>query len=213
MFHHRIILGSQSPRRRELLARAGFEFDVMSADPSVEGGLCSGCSPDELVVRWAVNKAGDIAKQMKASSLNSHSKTESADSANSRETLIITADTVAEVDGQILGKPRDEDDARRMLQMMSGRSHRCLTGVCLWDAATSDHVGRLAISDLYMHPLSESQITAYLQTDKWIGKSGAFGFQDGPDWLELRTGLASTVIGLPVELLPEWIKEFYDIER
>ncbi len=190
-----LILGSQSSRRQELLRDAGYEFEVMIPDPSVEGGLCSGCSPSEMVVQWAVNKANDIAKQIQSNKSSFKTGT------------ILTADTIAEVDGQILGKPRDEYDAERMLRLLSGREHRCLTGICVWDVATREFIQDIAIARLRMDLLSDTDLQDYLDSDQWAGKSGAFGFQDGPDWLHLSEGLATTVVGLPIELVPNWFEQ------
>jgi septum formation protein len=176
-----------------MLRDAGYPFEVMTPDPAVEGGLCSGCSPDELVLQWAINKAVDIARQIR-------------DRGEPRSGTILTADTIAEVDGQILGKPRDEADAERILKLLSGRKHRCLTAVCLRDIATGVHFSVLEVAELEMRQLTDSELQEYLDTDKWVGKAGAFGYQDGPDWLELRRGLASTVVGLPIERLPDYFQ-------
>ena len=183
-----LILASQSPRRKLLLEEAGYEFTVMAPDQSVEQGLCSGCMPEQMVSDWALRKALDIARQV-------------------QHGLILSADTIAELDGQILGKPRDEDHAFKMLRLLSGRIHRVLTGVCLLDVRRSVYLQKMDIAVMRMDSLTDQQIEEYVATDGWVGKAGAFGFQDGPDWLHLESGLASTVVGLPVEKLPEWFAE------
>ncbi len=183
-----LVLASQSPRRRELLAEAGYEFAIISPDPRVEQGLCSGCTPEELVARWALNKALDVLPRTDAD-------------------IILAADTIAEIDGQILGKPRDEQDAERMLRQLSGRRHRVLTSVCLFDCRRKVWLQHVEVSILRMEPIDDRQLAEYLASDGWVGKAGAFGFQDGPPWLYLESGLASNVVGLPVERLPGWLKE------
>lgn len=183
-----LVLASQSPRRRELLSEAGYQFTIIAPDQRVEQRLCSGCTPAELVAEWALNKALDVLPQTNAD-------------------LILAADTIAEIDGQILGKPRDEADAERMLRMLSGRRHRVLTGICLFDVRRHVWLQKVEVSVLFMEPLSDALLADYLASDGWVEKAGAFGYQDGPDWLQLEQGLASNVVGLPVERLPEWFAE------
>ncbi|MBX3418122.1 MAG: septum formation protein Maf [Pirellulaceae bacterium] len=187
-----LVLASQSPRRRELLAEAGYQFTIITPDQKVEQRLCSGCTPEELVAEWALSKALDVLPQSNAD-------------------YILAADTVAEIDGQILGKPRDEADAERMLRMLSGRRHRVLTGVCLFDVRRHLWLQKVEVSVLCMRPLTEEQLADYLASDGWMEKAGAFGYQDGPDWLCLEQGLASNVVGLPVEQLPEWFAELAEL--
>src|SRR5436190_23753492 len=112
----RIILASASQRRRELLEAAGFNFVVIPPAEDVECGVCSEFGPAGLVADLAYRKAAAVRKTLGKESPG----------------LILAADTVAECDGFILGKPRDELDARTMLIQLSGREHRVLTGVCLW---------------------------------------------------------------------------------
>jgi septum formation protein len=188
-----LILASQSPRRKSLLEEAGYEFTVMAPDQSVEQGLCSGCTPEQMVSDWALRKALDIARQV-------------------QESLILSADTIAELDGQILGKPRDEDHAFKMLRLLSGRVHRVLTGVCMLDVRRAVYLQKMETAVMRMDPLTDQQIEEYVATDGWVGKAGAFGFQDGPDWLHLESGLASAVVGLPVESLPKWFAELADLQ-
>ena len=113
-----LILASQSPRRKELLTEAGYTFSVCAPDDSVEKGVCSKCSPSQLVVDSAVAKAAAIAGQ---------SAQQGTDG-----TIILAADTVGVCKAEVLGKPVDADHARRMLRLMSGTAHEVLTGVCLW---------------------------------------------------------------------------------
>jgi len=105
---------------------------------------------------------------------------------------------------EILGKPVDADHAQQMLELMSGTVHEVLTGVCLWHMPSNQFLTFLEKTTVEMDVLSDEMISEYLDTDLWIGKAGAFGFQDGLDWVRIVEGLASTVVGLPVERLPEW---------
>jgi septum formation protein len=161
---------------------AGYQFDIVVPDESVEQGICSDCSPAEYVSRLAQAKAANVALK-------------------TRQGIIIAADTVAECRGQILGKPRDADHARSMLHWMSGQVHRVLTGVCIWTRPENRIELMVDVTELRMDLLSESMIEDYLASDQWIGKAGAFGFQDGLDWVQIVRGSASNVIGLPMEKL------------
>lgn len=183
-----LILASQSPRRRQLLHDAGFTFEVIAPADSVEKGICSNCGPDQLVVDAAVAKAGAIA-------------------AGIEKGIILGADTVACCKAEILGKPIDVDHARSMLKLMSGTVHDVLTGVCLWHRPSNQFRSYLQRTTLEMQLLSEKTIEDYLDTDQWIGKAGAFGYQDGLDFVRIIDGLESTVVGLPVEKIQTWIDE------
>lgn len=186
--NHKLILASQSPRRKSLLESAGYTFVVDAPDDSVERGICSSCSPEELVVESAFLKAAAIANQHESG-------------------LVLAADTVAVCGSETLGKPRDRDHAERMLRMMSGKVHRVLTGVCLRLIGTNRIKTWLEQTTLVMSVLDDEKLEEFLDSDGWVGKAGAFGYQDGLDWVHIKEGLESTVVGLPVEKLPEWIKE------
>ncbi len=178
----RLILASGSPRRRQLLAAAGYIFNVILPDDSVECGVCSSEGPAALVAELAYRKAANVARRAGAG-------------------LIIAADTVAECRGQILGKPVDQDHARQMLQELSGREHRVLSGVCLWRVPDGSPDVRVEVTTLKMDQLTEDQLQEYLDSDTWQGKAGASGYQDGLDWITLLEGSESNVVGLPMELL------------
>tara|TARA_Y100000588_G_C14063592_1_gene842599 strand:- start:392 stop:967 length:576 start_codon:yes stop_codon:yes gene_type:complete len=179
-----LILASQSPRRKSLMHEYGYTFLVHPPSDTAEGGMCSGETPPELVVRLAKQKAEDVAKQYE-------------------HAVIIGCDTVAECMGTVLGKPVDIDDARRMLTMLRGKDHRVLSGLCIWKRPSDKVTLKLDITTLHMDEVTDSQIEAYLATDKWQGKAGAFGYQDGWDWLHVIQGSETNVIGLPMEVLSD----------
>ena len=183
-----IILASSSPRRKELLARFGYRFRVVEPDPSAECGICSRESPPELVARLAYQKAANVIEKIDGG-------------------LVLACDTVAECVAIILGKPEDRGHAKQMLERLRGRNHSVYSGLCLWDKASAQRHVRVDVSRLWMEPISDSQIEAYLDTDQWIGKAGAFGFQDGPDWIRLDQGSATNVVGLPMEMLEKMLAE------
>ena len=179
-----LILASQSPRRKSLMHEYGYSFLVHTPSDTAEGGMCSGETPPELVVRLAKQKAEDVAKQYE-------------------HAVIIGCDTVAECMGTVLGKPVDIDDARRMLTMLRGKDHRVLSGLCIWKRPSDEVTLKLDITTLHMDEVTDRQIEAYLATDKWQGKAGAFGYQDGWDWLHVIQGSETNVIGLPMEVLSD----------
>jgi len=182
----KLILASGSPRRRELLTEAGYDFTVVRPSELAECGVCSGESPPELVARLAYQKAADVATRVGPA-------------------IIVACDTVAECHGQILGKPRDEDHARAMLALLSGKRHRVYSGLCVWHVPTGEPQVRVAETTLNMDVLASGQIDEYLSTCAWEGKAGAFGYQDGLTWVHVEQGSRSNVVGLPMELLAEML--------
>jgi septum formation protein len=185
----RLILASQSPQRRKLLEQAGYSFEVISPHPNAECGICSGETPNELVARLAKQKAADVASRID-------------------EGIVLACDTVAECSGQILGKPQDVEHARQMLTLLSNRIHHVYSGLCLWDRPSDRVVERVAVTKLKMEQISDNELERYLDSEAWQDKAGAFGYQDGPDWLRIVAGSESNVIGLPMESLCEMLAEF-----
>jgi len=186
-----IILASGSPRRRELLQEAGYNFTVIQPAEDVECGVCSEFGPAGLVADLAYRKAAAVRKTL----------------GNDSAAVVVAADTVAECDGFILGKPRDELDARAMLTQLSGREHRVLTGVCLWPLDGGAPVIRVAVSKLRMDTLTDAQLDEYIASGQWEGKAGSFGYQDRLGWVHVVEGSESNVVGLPMELLAEMLGE------
>ncbi len=184
-----IILASTSPRRQQLMTDAGFDFQVFAPDETAECGICSRETPPELVARLAMQKAANVACKV-------------------TEGTVIGADTVAECMGQILGKPVDRDHARQMLSLLSGRPHSVYTGVCIWSRPANRMLIDVSHSKLLMDRLSEEVLENYLESGLWEGKAGAFGYQDGNDWVRLTEGTESNVVGLPTERLSDLLKDF-----
>jgi septum formation protein len=182
----KLILASRSPRRRELLTEAGYDFEIIVPDEQAECGVCSRETPDALVARLARQKAANVVAKISSG-------------------LVLGCDTVAECNGQILGKPCDEEHARRMLEMLSGREHRVLSGLCLWKAPGRNPQVRVAVTRLRMDRLSTEKIEDYLATGLWEGKAGAFGYQDRLGWIRVIEGSETNVVGLPMELLAEML--------
>lgn len=185
-----LILASGSPRRAQLLLAAGYQFEVIVAADSAECGVCSRETAPELVARYAYRKAADVASRLESG-------------------LVLAADTVASCLGQILGKPRDQQHAEVILRTLSGRRHDVFTGVCLWSVTHRKCLVDVVRTELEMAALSEAMLEDYLDSMLWEGKAGAFGYQDGNDWLRvLGDGSESNVVGLPMERLAELLEKF-----
>jgi septum formation protein len=176
-----LILASQSPRRRELLAQAGYRFRVVVPDESAECGVCSQETPPELVARLAFQKAANVARRTDTG-------------------IVIGCDTVAECQGSVLGKPANERHAREMLRLMRGREHRVYSGLCIWKRPEDQKQLAVEITRLRMDTISDDEIEQYLRTGAWEGKAGAFGYQDELPWIQILHGSESNVVGLPLEL-------------
>jgi septum formation protein len=191
-----LILASGSPQRHTLLAEAGYEFEVVVPHDAAECGMCSTGGPAGMVAELAFRKAADVAYQLREKN-------------EKQSALLIACDTLAECNGSILGKPRDEQHARQMLTLLSGQVHRVYSGLCLWPLLENRNEStpetQIAVTELRMDELSEEQLDEYLASGLWQGKAGAFGYQDRIDWLHIEQGSESNVIGLPMELLAEML--------
>lgn len=183
-----LILASSSPRRQQLLAEAGYPYTVVVPHESAECGICSRETPPEMVARLAYQKGADVAHRTERG-------------------LVVACDTVAECCGQILGKPKNQQHAREMLQLLSGREHRVYSGLCLWPRPGQVHHVQVEVTRLVMDPLLPADLEAYLATEAWEGKAGAFGYQDGLDWVHIVEGSESNVVGLPLELLARMLAD------
>ena len=173
-----IVLASQSPRRQELLQRIGVEdFKTLSLD--IDESYPEGLSPEDTV-RYIAKKKCDAAAALCAP-----------------DDLIITADTMVFLGNDRLGKPRDEEDALRMLRALSGRSHTVCTGVSVRRGAQEE---RFAVSTrVFFRPATDDEIRAYIKTGEPMDKAGAYGIQGlGGVFVAHLSGSFTGVMGLPV---------------
>lgn len=191
-----LILASGSPRRRQLLEEAGFEFRVLTARDGIEEAAeCSSHDPARLVVELAICKLNDVIAQLRE-----------AVPKPTTPQLVLAADTVAECEGQILGKPRDSDDARAMMESLSDKLHRVFTGVVIARQSEQEYetvVAEPTVTTLRMDKLSADWIEEYVQSGAWQGKAGGFGYQDGLGFVHVTEGSESNVVGLPMELVTQ----------
>ena len=182
-----LILASASARRAELLTSAGFTFVVEPAD--VDESVQPGEEPARYALRVARNKAW-------------------ARAAPDGDVAVLAADTVVVVDGQILGKPRDRDDARRMLEALSGRVHDVLTAVVL-RAGSGAERSEVVTTRVHVAILEEADVASYLATGEWEGKAGGYGIQGhAARYIERIEGSWSNVVGLPIATVHRLINGF-----
>lgn len=178
-----LVLASSSPRRRELLAQVGlgdseFAFEALSAD--IDESHRAGESADEFVVRLAIEKAqAGLALWGQAGA------------------VVLGSDTIVVLDGEILGKPKDEQDARQMLSALSGKRHSVMTAVAVTDGQRT--LSRLVETKVQFCGLTEQAILAYIATGEPMDKAGAYGIQGlGGCFVEAIDGSYSAVVGLPL---------------
>ena len=186
----RLILASASPRRRQLLAEAGYAFEV---DPSGidEPPPIGPIEPSWYAADLSWRKAMDVARRR-------------------RSGLVLGADTVCAIDGEILNKPRDRADAERMIRLQEGRDTEVLTAVCLVRAERPSWLGLVDRSFVRFRVLTDAERLAHLDSGNWRGKAGAYGAQDDDPFLQVVAGSVSNVVGLPMERLAELLR---DVER
>ena len=194
----RLILASASPRRKELLAAAGFDFQVMPV--SIDEGQGTGEAAEKFVCRIAAEKARAAMAWIPPP----------------RRSPVLGADTVVVLEGRTLGKPASTEEARRMLRLLSGKEHRVLTGVCLL-LAMEDHAGsaaimrediRLASTAVRFARLSEEEIEEYVATGEPFDKAGAYAIQGrASKFVEWIQGCYFNVVGLPIALVSQMLKD------
>ena len=184
-----LVLASASPRRQELLRNAGISFVVQATDvPEIPQ---AGETPEACAQRLAQQKALAVFRQRP-------------------DDVVLGADTVVIVDGEILGKPRDAEDAARMLRLLSGRDHLVTTGVCLMRKQSPDNMVdiRSETTRVSMRTLSEADIRAYVATGEPMDKAGAYAIQGiASRWIYGIEGDYFNVVGLPVSLVWQMLQK------
>jgi septum formation protein len=203
-----LILASASPRRRELLTQAGVRFQVHPAH--IPEDPLPGEEPIAYVTRLAREKAEAVYRALTAGSRTRESGQDGeaerigdaggTGEKGSRGLAVLGADTTVTLDGQILGKPADAADAARMLRMLSGRSHRVITGVALRTAAGTEVAAE--VTAVRFLSLSDEEIAAYVATGEPMDKAGAYAVQGrAARWIPRVEGCYFNVMGLPLALV------------
>lgn len=179
--NYKLILASASPRRKELLEQVGAEFEII---PAKGEEVITSSRPEEVVVELSVQKAEEVAGRIQE-----------------KDVIILGADTVVVFEGQILGKPKDEAEAERILSMLSGNTHSVYTGVTLivMQDGKSERHSFYEETKVTMYPITKQQILSYIRTGEPMDKAGAYGIQGkGALYIEKIHGDYNNVVGLPV---------------
>jgi septum formation protein len=181
----RVVLASQSPRRRELLTLVGIAHEVRPAD--IDETYLAGEEPGAHAERLAREKVAAVSRDVP-------------------DALVIGSDTIVVVDGDVLGKPRDEAHAFSILSRLSGRSHTVITAIAVeWRGAIRSAIVEVGVT---FHPLSPEEIKAYIATREPMDKAGAYGIQGyGATIVERVDGDYFAVMGLPLQLLVRVLRE------
>ncbi len=176
----KILLASQSPRRKELLSSLGFDFEVVKID-------CEEILPDHI----KIENAASYLSELKAGAFRNLEKDE----------VLITADTVVAIDDQILGKPLDEEDSKQMLKKLSGKTHQVFTGITI--KTISKTFTETDVADVEFEHISDDEIDFYIKNYKPFDKAGSYGIQEwlGMAKIKKMNGSFYTIMGLPTHLV------------
>ncbi len=186
----RLVLASVSPRRASLLREYGYVFDVLKPPLDEPAVPAEGILPAQFAEALSYYKARSVAERVD-------------------QGVILAGDTVVAVGNVLFGKPADRVDARRILEHLSGTTHQVITGITLINAATGDRVIEHDATAVTMKPLATHEVEAYLDTDAWQGKAGAYGIQDRGDAFVTHTdGSFTNVVGLPMELVSDLLEQW-----
>ena len=203
-----LILASNSPRRKELLAGLGIPYDVLvikGIDESYPDNLPANEVAEYIARKKAKAYEGQRSK-VKSQRQNSSEKTSDL-RPSTFDSILLTADTIVVCDGEILGKPRDAEDACSMLRKLSGKTHQVYTGYCLQKGEKT--VSGTVCSDVTFKELSDEEITHYVNEYKPFDKAGAYGIQEWIGYIGI-TGIRGSyynVMGLPVQRIYEELKK------
>lgn len=186
----KLILASASPRRAALLREAGFEFEQMDPPFDDSGADPTDLSPDQTARIFAWRKAISASEHLD-------------------DDLVLGADTLLSLDGRIIGKPADANEARAMLDELIGRSHEVITGVCLLDIETGHQEMFTDTAKVTIGPLDEAAFDAYIAGETWRGKAGGYNLAElGEAWPIQVDGDPTTVIGLPMLKLDPLLRDY-----
>lgn len=190
------VLASASPRRKELLEKMGLQFSVVVSEAD-ESTVSRDIPVNLYVQELALLKASATAKML----------------LRNKKALIIAADTIVTLDGEILGKPDGEDGAKKMLSSLSGRTHEVYTGYCIMRISDGKTVCNSVKTEVKFKTLTEQKIRSYIESGEPMDKAGAYGIQGlGSMLIEKINGDYFNVVGLPVSALADTLEKEFDIE-
>jgi septum formation protein len=184
-----IILASSSPRRKQLLAEAGYKFTTACPDVDESDFDAEGVNPCEYAKRLALAKARSVAEKFPNS-------------------LVIGADTVVDFGGEIIGKAADAKEAEEITRRLFSRPHKVITAVAIVRISDGIEIIESDSTTVYPKKLTESQIAEHIKGGSWRGKAGAYAIQERDEFVEKIEGSLTNVMGLPMELLQRLLKRF-----
>jgi len=185
---NRIILASESPRKKEVFSKLGIVFETIPS--SYEEDMGAKDNPKELAMFLSLGKAQNVAHTLQD------------------DAIIIGADTFICLDGVFLGKPKNKKDAKQMLESLRGRSHKIITGVAIVDTAENIVINEALISNITMRNIEDNEIDAYIESGEPMDKAGAYAIQErGAIFVSDIQGDFFTVMGLPLFFVAEKLKE------
>ena len=186
-----IILASASPRRKEILQNTKLKFEIQKSD--IEEVILENESPESMVVRLEYEKAYDVAQKNK-------------------DKLVIGADTIVALDNEVLGKPKDKEEAYQMIKKLSNKTHKVITGISLINISHGMVVNDYVVSLVTFKDLSEDSIKDYINTNESLDKAGAYGIQGyGALLVDNIQGDYFNIVGLPISKLSDLLKDHFDI--
>jgi len=194
--HHSLslILASASPRRRGLLTEAGYDFEVVVPDVDESAFAREGVGAEEYAKRLALAKARSVAERF-------------------GDSLVLGADTVADFDGEIIGKPADSKEAEEITVKLFSTPHRVVTGVAIVRLSDGTQLCQSDSTTVYPKRLTPEQIAEHIKGGTWQGKAGAYAIQEnGDEFVERIEGSLTNVMGLPMELLRRMLSSIPGIE-
>jgi septum formation protein len=184
-----IILASSSPRRKQLLAEAGYKFTSVNPDIDESAFAAEGIRPCEYAKRLALAKARSVAE-------------------NFPDCMVIGADTVADFGGEIIGKAADAKEAEEITRRLFSRPHKVITAVAVVRKIDGTEIVESDSTTVYPKKLTEGQIAEHIKGGSWRGKAGAYAIQERDEFVERIEGSLTNVMGLPMELLQRLLKRF-----
>ncbi len=188
------ILASASPRRKKLLAEAGYKFTVVQPDIDESAFPAKGIEAREYAERLALAKAKNVAEKYP-------------------DSLVIGADTVVDFQGQIIGKPANAKEAEQITKKLFSRPHKVITGIAIVRLRDGIELSESDTTTIYPKRLTSEQIAEHIKSETWRDKAGAYSIKEnGDEFIERIRGSLTNVMGLPMELLERLLKKFINKE-
>lgn len=186
----KVILASNSPRRREILGKL-INFEAVTAEVKEDNDFYKG--PETLVMALAFEKANSVAVKHE-------------------DAIVIGADTVVEIEGEILGKPKSREDAKRMMEKLRGKSHKVITGFSIIDLSSDKKYMDYEVTEVVFKDLSDEDIEAYLNKAEYMDKAGAYGIQEEAAlFVEKIEGDYLNIVGFPISKIYTVLKDNFDL--